>query len=83
MRTFRDIIGLWGLAAFAADLGVSYHTARMMRYRNSIHSDYWPRMVECAERRGFDVTFAELAEISARRWPNRRSSRPLGERVAA
>jgi hypothetical protein len=65
MTTFRDIIAQWpSLGDFAADLGVSYNTAKQMRFRNSIAPFHWPALVEAAERRGISgVTLDVIARL--------------------
>lgn len=65
--THAGIINLWpSLSAFAADVGVSYETAKAMRRRGSIPSGYWVRTVTAAQSRQLDgVTFERLAEIAA------------------
>ena len=67
MDTFTEIIDRWpSLQEFAADIGVKYVTAQVMRHRNSIDSKHWKALVSGAEKRLFsDVTLDRLAEISA------------------
>lgn len=64
-----EIIGKWpSLTAFAADIGVSYGTAKAMRRRKSIPSEYWRRLINCAAERTIDgVTLEQLAENAAKR----------------
>ena len=65
MRTFADVISLWPTAAeFAADLSISPVRARAWKNRNSIPSSMWNKVVESAQRRGFDVTVALLADLA-------------------
>lgn len=64
--THTAMIGLWpSLTDFAADIGVSYGTAKAMRRRGSIPAEYWKAVVEGARRRDLDVTFEALAEAVA------------------
>ncbi|MCJ7996663.1 hypothetical protein J5N58_06820 [Rhizobium cremeum] len=65
--THAGIINFWpSLAAFAADIGVTYETAKAMRRRGSIPSGYWVRVVSAASRREIDgVSFERLAELVA------------------
>lgn len=66
MKTFREVIDLWpSISAFAADIGVSYVTAQVMRHRNSIAAKHWRSVVESAEERGLDVTYELLASLKA------------------
>jgi len=62
--THADIINLWpSLSDFAADLSIEYGTAKAMRRRGSIPSEYWLALVRCAERRNInDVTLEALAK---------------------
>jgi hypothetical protein len=67
--THTPLIDRWStLAEFAEDIGVSYGTAKAMRRRGSIPSEYWTRAVAGAEARGIDgITLETLAEIAARK----------------
>lgn len=52
MQTHRDIIDRWpSLKEFAADIGVTYNSANLMRHRSSINARYWDRVVEAAKAR--------------------------------
>lgn len=51
-ETHKQIIMAWPhLSDFAGDIGVSVNTAKKMRQRNSIPSDYWPSVVVGAKAR--------------------------------
>lgn len=65
--THTDLINLWpSLAEFALDLGVEYGTAKAMRRRSSIPSEYWITMVRSAEGREIaGVNLEALAEAVA------------------
>jgi hypothetical protein len=65
--THADIINLWpSLTDFAADLSVEYGTAKAMRRRGSIPSEYWLAVVRKAESREIDgVTLEALAAAVA------------------
>lgn len=67
MSTFRSIIDKWpSISEFAADLGVKYVTAQLMRHRNSIASRHWNNVVIAARRREIaGVTLEVLAAIEA------------------
>lgn len=79
MTTFKDfaqIIGSWprdgdrtSIGTFAADVGVPYLNAQMMKHRNSISPDYWPAIVEAAQTRGLGsvVTLEVLAQMKGRK----------------
>ncbi|HTV69299.1 MAG TPA: hypothetical protein VMF90_12250 [Rhizobiaceae bacterium] len=61
--THVDVINLWpSLSEFAADLSIEYGTAKAMRRRGSIPSEYWVAVVKSAERRELaGVTLEALA----------------------
>lgn len=63
------VIDRWpSLSAFATDIGVSYGTAKAMRRRGSVPSEYWTTVVARAADRGLaDVTLEALAEMAATR----------------
>lgn len=63
-ESHKQIIDAWpSLEDFSEDAGVPCNTAKQMRSRNKIHSDYWCRIVAGAERRGIEgVTHKALAE---------------------
>ncbi|OJU37177.1 MAG: hypothetical protein BGN94_08175 [Rhizobiales bacterium 68-8] len=65
--THSDLINLWPtLADFAADIGVEYGTAKAMRRRSSVPSEYWLSMVRSADGRGIaGVTLEALAAAVA------------------
>lgn len=68
--THADIINRWpSLTDFAADLSIAYGTAKAMRRRGSIPSDYWPVVVQSAARRG-------IAGISLERLVGAKSRAP-------
>jgi hypothetical protein len=62
-----DIINKWpSLAEFATDIAVEYGTAKAMRRRSSVPSEYWLTMVRAAEARELsDVTLEALASAVA------------------
>lgn len=64
--THTDLINLWpSLSDFAADLSIEYGTAKAMRRRSSIPSEYWLTTVNAAETRGLGVTLEMLAQAVA------------------
>ena len=65
--THSDVINLWpSLSLFADDLGVPYGTAKAMRRRGRIPSEYWFRLVQKADERGIEgVSTDVLAEAVA------------------
>jgi hypothetical protein len=69
MNSFVDLIDRWpSIEQFASDAGVRYGTAQVMKFRDSIHPRYWQRIVEGAQRRGFeDVNADVLADLAAKR----------------
>lgn len=78
---FRELINGYGLAAFAADIGVSENTAKQMRTRKSVPSEYWDAWVVGAQKRGrHDITLQLLASFRRER---RRAAAPSPERAAS
>lgn len=84
-KTFREIIDTWPfdpakqtrLQAFAADLGVRYGAAVLMRHRGRVAPVYWPRLVKKRTARGMtDVSNDVLARIEADRANKAKSRRP-------
>jgi hypothetical protein len=84
MTTYTEIIDRWpSLTTYAADIGVRYGTAQVMRYRGSIPARYWKRVVAAAARRGIEgVSLDLLASIEAEPRPRRPDSNQ-GARSAA
>ncbi|WP_172822725.1 carph-isopro domain-containing protein [Paramagnetospirillum marisnigri] len=68
MKTFADIIALWGTAtALAADIGETGLNVRAWRNRNSIPASRWLDVIAAAKRRGIEgVTLDVLARLAAR-----------------
>ena len=64
-----QIIDRWpSISEFAKDAGVSYGTAKAMRRRGSIPSEYWPKLVSGADDRSIDgVSYEALAKIAEAR----------------
>jgi hypothetical protein len=71
----------WGLTAIgtlAADLGVPYLNVQMMKFRNSIPSAYWPKVVAAARRRGMEHSTLQLMvqlQMRSKHGKHRRSKR--------
>jgi hypothetical protein len=65
-QSHRDIIGCWpSIAAFAADIGVPYGTAKKMSQRGSIGSEHWINVTENARKRDIrGITVELLARIA-------------------
>ena len=85
VTTFADLIGSWprgsangrqltSIATFAADVGVAYSHAQIMRYRNSISADYWPAIVSAAKKRRKAISHEDLSRMRERAKEDR--SRP-------
>lgn len=52
-ETFRTLIhALGGVKSFADRMGMSEHTAKKMRDRNSVHVDHWPMLIQVAKEHG-------------------------------
>ncbi len=66
MKTARDILDLWPTRAeVARDIGYPDVTVRAWGNRNRIASAADVALVNAAKRRGFDLTFEELARSRA------------------
>jgi len=61
--TFDALIEAWGIAIFAADLGVNYSTANAMKQRNSVAVKYWDAIRKAAPKRGFKVSVEDLLKM--------------------
>lgn len=84
MNTFAEIIGLWkSLRQFADDIDVPYVTAQMMHFRDSINPEHWDRVVEAAEKRGFDQVTLELLQRLYKARKAKGRARGNGASVAA
>lgn len=91
-ETFADLIGEWprhrddrgrkrsSIASFAADVGVAYSHAQVMRYRNSVPVEFWPAVIDAAERAGKTVTHETLTKMRERR---RKVAKPSPKRPEA
>lgn len=68
-ESYKQLIDRWpSLEAFAQDVRVKCNTAKQMRLRDSVPSEYWLEMVASAERRQIaGVTLDALATIAAAR----------------
>lgn len=76
-KTHRQIIQAWDrLSDFAGDIGVTENTAKMMRQRDSIPSDYWPTVVRAASKRKIAGITMDLLAILRRKAKRARSSGP-------
>jgi hypothetical protein len=61
MNCFAAILDLWPSGAdLARDIGVETYLPRMWRHRGVIPPRYWPVIVDCARRRGFDGVSVEI-----------------------
>lgn len=69
MKCFADIIKAWPSAAeMAADCGVSEHTPKQWRTRDSIPPEYWLLLCQKAVERGIEgVSPALLTRLAAKR----------------
>ncbi|MCW5697328.1 MAG: hypothetical protein KIS96_11435 [Bauldia sp.] len=65
------LIDRWpSLSVFAEDINVAYGTAKAMRRRGTIPSEYWAAAVEKSAQRGIaGVTFETLAQAVDKRQP--------------
>lgn len=61
ITSFREVIAQWpSLAEFAADIEVKEGTAKLMRFRDSIHSDHWQAVLRAAKVRRIKGVTPEL-----------------------
>jgi hypothetical protein len=69
MDTFSSIIDAFGgPARFAGAINISANHAGVMKARDSIPPEYWPRVVKAADIYGKpEITFEALALIAAKR----------------
>lgn len=95
-KSFADLIGGWpqgvdgdgrqltSIATFAADLGIPYEHAQIMRHRNSIAADHWPAVIKSAKRRGYALTHEHLVKLREKLTEERRNAkvRPSHRAVA-
>lgn len=67
MRSFASLIeSFGGPARFAESVGVTASHAGVMKTRDSIPPEYWPRVVAAAQARGVNgVSYEALALIAA------------------
>ena len=72
LTTFGQIIALWpDLTRFAAETGIDYRSAQVMRSRGYINGRYWKRIACAAQARGlWQITPALLAEIGEQEAPS-------------
>src|SRR5262245_28529344 len=92
VKTFAELIGTWpqavqkdgrrrtSIASFAADVGVPYYHAQVMRHRNSISVEHWPTIIAAAKRHDVAYTHEDLVRLrEARKFASRsrqRTGRP-------
>ena len=70
--THRPLIDRWPtLSDFAGDIGVSYNTAKAMRRRKKVPSEYWLAAVAAADSREIEGVTLEAfaAAVSAAQEP--------------
>lgn len=57
---------IWpSIPEFARDVGLKASHVHTMRVRGRIPVEYWPAIIEAAQRRGFDVTAEMLLKMDA------------------
>jgi hypothetical protein len=69
MTTHKPIIELWpDINTFARDIGVNTNVARGIRERGWVPGWYWWKLVQAAERHGFQrVNLERLAKLASQR----------------
>lgn len=79
--THVPIIDKWPtLAELADDLSIAYGTAKAMKRRGVIPSQYWELMIEAASRRHIlEVTYEALAKAVSKKNSNSPDYLPSGE----
>lgn len=82
--THVPIIDNWPtLAELADDLSIAYGTAKAMKRRGVIPSQYWELMIEASARRGIiGVTYEALAKAVSKKNFHSPGYLPSGEAVA-
>jgi predicted dienelactone hydrolase len=59
--SFEGIFGNWtSVKEMAADLGLKYTTAQVMRLRGRVSPNHWPAIIEALAKRGVTVTADDL-----------------------
>jgi len=67
VTTHKQIIELWpSIGSVCADLDEKFSTVKQWKYRNSIPSDRWVKIVEAARERDIALTYTMLAEAASR-----------------
>jgi hypothetical protein len=66
MGSFRAVIDLWpSKAQLARDIGCAESRVQKWSVRNSIPAEWWLRLINAAHRRGYKVSFEDLAGLAA------------------
>jgi hypothetical protein len=79
ITSFSDVIDAFGTAEkLAAAIGERGGTVRQWRARNSIPSEYWPRVADAAKQAGIDGITVDALLALARPRKRPASPRPLG-----
>lgn len=72
MKTFAEIILAWpSYDDLGADLRISRQHVTTLKHRGYIPDRYWADLVAAAERRGIDLTLADLAILARARRQDR------------
>lgn len=62
---YKNVIELWpSVTALAKDLGEKPETVKKWKFRNSIPSYHWSRLISAAQGRGYSLTFEQLSKIA-------------------
>jgi len=68
MNSFAALIETFGgPARFATAIGIAPSHAGVMKSRNSVPAEYWPRVVAAANTSGISVSYESLAHLAAKR----------------
>lgn len=63
---FRDVLALWPtLSELARDIDFDYERVAQWRKRDWIPPEWFPRVLQAAEKRGFDLTLQQLMSIAS------------------
>lgn len=66
--SFETLLALWSNPTeLSEDLGIPYVTAQVMRHRRSIGDLHWSKVIECAARRGVELTLDDLLAMKFKR----------------
>lgn len=67
ITTHKEIIELWpSIGAICTDTGEKLSTVKQWKYRNSIPSEHWKKLINAAHQRDIELSYKTLAEAAAK-----------------